>query len=149
MENLLRICEAGGVPVKVFARGAQVLTEDEESEVLMVLKSGSVQVSREESELSVISTPGAVFGEISILVGGAHMATVTATEESEFYVIENGDQWVKHCPNLLPNLAFLLASRLKAMTFYVTEVERGLHERDEKLKILNHALGKAPSMDTA
>lgn len=102
------------------------MTEGEDSEVLVVLKSGRVSVSREGSELTVISNPRAVFGEISILVGGAHMATVTATEESDFYVIENGEQWVRHCPNLLPNLAFLLASRLKAMTFYVTEVERGL-----------------------
>jgi len=126
MENLLKICEAGRAPVKAFAKGAQALTEGEDSEVLVVLKSGRVSVSREGSELTVISNPRAVFGEISILVGGAHMATVTATEESDFYVIENGEQWVRHCPNLLPNLAFLLASRLKAMTFYVTEVERGL-----------------------
>ena len=72
------------------------------------------------------------------------MATVTAAEECECYVIENGEEWVRHCPNLLPDLAFLLASRLKALTFYVTEVERGLHEREEKLKILNHALAGPP-----
>jgi len=139
--KLLRICEAGRIPITIYDKEDQILTEDETSELLVVLKSGSVAVSREGSELTKISAPGSVFGEISILVGGAHMATVTAAEECECYVIENGEDWVKHFPNLLPDLAFLLASRLKALTFYVSEVERGLNEREEKLKILNHALG--------
>ncbi len=147
MEKLLKICEAGWIPVKAFAKGEAVLKEGDASEVLLVLKSGSVSVSREGTELSVISEPGSVFGEISILVGGAHMATVTAAEDSEFYMLENGEQWVEHCPNLLPNLAFLLASRLKALTFYVSEIERGLVERDEKIKLLNHALGSVPAPD--
>ncbi|MEM9016075.1 MAG: Crp/Fnr family transcriptional regulator [Verrucomicrobiota bacterium] len=147
MKKLIELCEAGHVPVRKFRVGEKILAEGTESEVLVVLKTGSVSVSREGIEVSSISEPGSVFGEISILIGGAHMATVTATEESEFYVIENGEQWVLHCPNFLPNLAFLLASRLKALTFYVSEVERGIGERDQKIRLLHHAIGMSPSAE--
>ena len=67
MEKLLRICEAGRIPLTVYNKGDQILTESEISEVLVVLRSGSVVVSREGSELTTVSAPGSVFGEISPL----------------------------------------------------------------------------------
>tara|TARA_R110000850_G_scaffold60524_1_gene138826 strand:+ start:920 stop:1393 length:474 start_codon:yes stop_codon:yes gene_type:complete len=144
MESILHLCEKHDLPRHRIESGTTVLREGEEGSTLFVLKQGGVRVLRDGIELSVITYPGALFGEISVLVGGAHMATVTTTEDSEFYIIQNAGDILEEHPELGVPVAFVLASRLKSVTFYLAGLEKEFGAREEKISMLNRALMGSP-----
>ncbi len=72
---------------------------------LFVLIAGSVKVVRDDSELSRIDEPGAIFGEVPLLLGTPVAASVIATSPSRFYVIEDGATFQRDNPDFTPEVA--------------------------------------------
>jgi len=62
-----------------------LLPEGQTSGHLYVLKSGSIEVLRGEMQVAVVEEPGAVFGEMSVLLNRPHTATVRALTPIEVY----------------------------------------------------------------
>src|SRR5690242_17098783 len=54
----------------------------------LFLKSGAVEVVKDGVQLAEVSAPGAVFGELALLMDQPHTADVRATEQSEFHVAD-------------------------------------------------------------
>jgi len=54
---------------------------------LMILNNGAVTVVKEGVEIVKVTEPGAVFGELSALLGLPHTANVHALEDLEFHVV--------------------------------------------------------------
>jgi CRP-like cAMP-binding protein len=52
---------------------------------LLILRKGVVAVLKEGVEIATVTEPGAVFGEVSVLLDQPHMADVRALEVSQFY----------------------------------------------------------------
>lgn len=141
MNPILSYCEQHDVPIRTFQPGETVFEEGVEEDLLFVMKGGNVSVRREAVELSAIDYAGALFGEVSVLVGGAHTATVVAVDESAFYVIENGTAFLKEHPELGLHVAFVLASRLKAITSNMAKLDHEMGDQEEELDLMTDLVG--------
>jgi small-conductance mechanosensitive channel/CRP-like cAMP-binding protein len=80
---------------KIFARGETITRQGERGETFYIIKSGKVLVSARDDEGRTTflrdMAAGEFFGEISLLTGEPRSATVTAVEDSEFFVVEKED----------------------------------------------------------
>lgn len=111
-------------PLRVFEPGDLVLTEGSTTGRLLFLKSGAVDVVMDEVELTRVDQPGAVFGDISLLLGAPHTADVRAVHSSSFHVVEDGEAFLKAEPLATLYLATVLAGRLDAVNHLVVEAAR-------------------------
>jgi len=122
------------LPVTQYSAGEDVLTAGSSTGRLLVLKSGAVEVVKDGVQIAKVSTPGAVFGELSILLDQPHTADVRALEQSEFHIAD--------APILLANdstvtlyVAAILARRLDSANQALIEVKRQLQAGDPRSSI--------------
>jgi CRP-like cAMP-binding protein len=87
---------------------------------LYVLKEGQLEVLRDGKHVSTIKTPGAVVGEMSVLLDTPQSATVRAITEVEYFVIDNALDILNTHPDWLLQIARLLAQRVNATTALLT-----------------------------
>ena len=78
----------------------------------------------------MVPTPGAVVGEMSVLLDMPQSATVRAITEVDFFVIDNALDVLHGHPDWLLQIARLLAQRVNATTALLTR------DRDEGEMIL-------------
>ena len=78
---------------------------------LLILKEGAVEVVKDGVEIAKVAEPGAVFGELSVLLGQPHTADVRALEPSQFHVADAG-ALLRVEPFALLYVATVLARRL-------------------------------------
>ena len=64
------------LPVAAYRAGETVLAAGTTSGRLLVLKTGAVEVMKDGMQLAEVSEPGAVFGELSMLLDQPHTADV-------------------------------------------------------------------------
>ena len=76
------------LPVATYQVGETVLAAGTTSGRLLVLKTGAVEVMKDGMQIAEVSEPGAVFGELSMLLDQPHTADVRALEVTEFHVAD-------------------------------------------------------------
>src|SRR3954471_14374953 len=81
---------SAGLPEVTLPGGAVLIAEGEVHGLLYVLVDGAVEVSRAGSRLRVVDEPGAVFGEMSALLGGPATATVRAVRQTRLRRSDDG-----------------------------------------------------------
>jgi CRP-like cAMP-binding protein len=121
-----------GFPLRVFEPGDVVLSEGSTSGRLLFLKSGAVDVVMDEIDLTRVDQPGAVFGEIGLLLGTGHTANVLAVQSSSFFVVEDGAAFLKAEPLAALYLATVLAGRLDAVNHLVVDARRRATESGQR-----------------
>lgn len=104
--------------------GAVLLLQGGRSGALYVLKSGRLEVSRDGTVVATVEQPGAIFGEISVLLDIPHSASVQAVSGAELYVIENAAQALEARPGWMMQIAKLLAQRVLSTTAALVESQR-------------------------
>ncbi len=141
MRELLALSE--GLPLREVEPGEVLVREGERSGVLFVLERGALTVARAGVTVAVISAPGSLVGEVAVLVGGDHSATVTATIPSAVRVAEDGEAFLRSSPEVLLVVAREVAQRLQGLVGYVVELKiqqsdgPGLEVMDEILARLS------------
>jgi CRP-like cAMP-binding protein len=90
---------------------------------LFVLVDGAVKVLRQNVEVATIGDPGAIFGEISLLLGVPHTATVTTSDVSRFYVIEDGAAFMRDNPEVMLHISRMLALRVHLLSAYLADIK--------------------------
>jgi CRP-like cAMP-binding protein len=113
------------LPVAHYEYGECVLAAGGSSGRLLVLKSGAVEVVKDGARLALVAEPGAMFGELSLLLGRPHTADVRATARTEFYVADAA-RLLADDPATLAYVAVLLARRLDATNQALVEVRHQL-----------------------
>src|SRR5262245_1094555 len=83
-----------GQDVRQFSPGEIVMEQNSPAGPLLVLLEGEVEILRDDVRVAKSAEPGAVFGEMSVLLGCAHTATVRALKPSRFALIENPRQFL-------------------------------------------------------
>ena len=106
-----------------FNPGEVVVKEATPGGIVYVLISGSVTVSLKGKEIAKISKPGQLFGEIASIKGCNHGATVTASSESEFFVIDNFITYLKQNPEDSIKVLKILCDRITDMNQNCTDNE--------------------------
>ena len=138
MATVTDLCK--DLPCQTFPAGACVLEEGKRAGVLYVLANGSVEIVKGEFQITTVSEPGSFFGEVSVLLGMPHMATVRTLEDSSFYVAENPLEFLQSQPVIALSLARLLAKRLQFVTSYLVDLKQQFAEHDNHLGIVDEVL---------
>jgi CRP-like cAMP-binding protein len=83
---------------------------------LYVLRQGEVEIERDGIYINSTSQPGAIFGEMSLLLDIPHSATVRAVTDIEVFVIDDALKVLEANPGWTLQIARLLAQRVNATT---------------------------------
>jgi CRP-like cAMP-binding protein len=140
-----------GHKVENFEAGRIVIEQGTASGPLFVLIQGEVEVLRDNVRVAKASEPGAVFGEMSVLLGSPHTATIRTLKPSAFATIENPRQFLEASAEASLHVAGLLAARLDALTRYLADVKQQYegHDHlgmvDDVLDTLMHHQPRRPS----
>ena len=99
------------LPVVTYQAGETVIAEGSRTGRLLILGKGSVVIVKEDTEIAQVTEPGAVFGELSVLLDQPHTAEVRALEISRFHVA-NATTLFAQDPIAVLYVAAVLARRL-------------------------------------
>jgi CRP-like cAMP-binding protein len=120
---------AAGMPAQDLTAeaGHVILRQGERMGVLYVMESGKVEVVKNGAQICTVSEPGAVFGELSILLGCYQNATVRTLLPSHFKVVEKAEQYLDRNPKAAYQLARMLAKRLSLLDSHFAELKSKLN----------------------
>jgi CRP/FNR family transcriptional regulator, cyclic AMP receptor protein len=111
------------LPVVTYQAGETVLSAASTTGRLLILKEGAVAVVKEGVEIARVAEPGAVFGELSVLLDQPHTADVHALETSQFHVADAATM-LRIDPIALLYVATVLAQRLDSANRGLLELKR-------------------------
>jgi CRP-like cAMP-binding protein len=122
MREMLEYC-IGGIRQNVPA-GAVVVHEGGRTGHLYVLIEGRLEVIKGDTVVASITEPGAVLGEMSVLLDQSHTATVRAASDSVIYQIDDAASFLRRQPGVALVIARMLAQRLNAANTYLADIKR-------------------------
>ena len=114
------------------APGDVVCHEGDQSGAIWVLVSGTLSVTKAGVAVNRIDRPGAIIGEIAVLLGTGNTASVVAETPSRLRVAHDGAALLRSQPELATHVATGLAERLNFVTTYLAD--------------LKHQYGAAPGL---
>lgn len=135
---LEKACE--GLPQVAFPAGHGLITQGAVGGKLLVLIDGAVKVVRDGVEVASIDEPGAMFGEMSLLLGLPHTASVTAARECHFFVIDDGAAFMAAHPDILLHLSRMLALRVHLLSGYLADLKTQFADHDSHLGMVHDIL---------
>jgi CRP-like cAMP-binding protein len=101
------------LPVVTYQAGETVIAEGSRTGRLLILAKGLVAIVKEGTEIAQVAEPGAIFGELSLLLDQPHTADVRAVETSQLHVA-NATTLLSQYPIAFRYVATVLANRLDA-----------------------------------
>jgi CRP/FNR family transcriptional regulator, cyclic AMP receptor protein len=97
--------------VATYQPGETVIVDGSKSGRWLILKKGTVAIRKNGTEIAQVTEPGAIFGELSLLLDQPHTADVLALETSQFHVA-NAATLLAENPIAMVYIATVLAHRL-------------------------------------
>ena len=104
--------------------GTLLIREGETTGHLFVLIEGRLEVVKGDTVVAVITEPGAILGEMSVLLAQPHTATVRAATTSTIYEFSDAAAFLREQPGVALLIARLLAQRLNVATSYLADIKR-------------------------
>jgi CRP-like cAMP-binding protein len=138
MRAILDHC-SGGVR-RQLPEGTSFIHEGGKTGHLFVLIEGKVEVVKSDSIVALISEPGAVFGEMSVLLGQPHSATVRTATDSVLYEFEDAASFLRDQPEVALLIARLLAQRLHVATTYLADLMHQYADHGTHLAMVGEVL---------
>ncbi len=138
MREILRLC--AGMPERSVAAGETILREGDRTGVLFILIDGTVEILKADVQVNTVSDPGAIFGEMSILLDAAHMATVRTLAPSRFHVAEDGAAFLHGDPKVALAVSRILARRLHAMITYLADLKHQFEDHGDHLGMVDEVI---------
>jgi CRP/FNR family transcriptional regulator, cyclic AMP receptor protein len=126
-----------GQPKRELATGELLIEEGEAGGELYVLEKGRLVVERDGVEIARIIEPGALIGEISVLLGIDHSATVRAAVPSIVRVIEDGIPFLERTPLMALHVATLACERLDRTSAVLVELRKETEGKASEQGILS------------
>src|SRR6266446_3584273 len=120
MRDILEYC-IGGLRRNVSA-GTDVVHGGGRSGHLYVLIEGRLEVVKGDTVVASIAEPGAVLGEMSVLLDKPHTATVRAASKSMIYEINDAASFLRQQPAVAILIARMLAQRLNVANTYLADL---------------------------
>ena len=111
------------LPQRMFERGEVVVREGDTAGGIWVLASGALLVRKAGVVVNHITRPGAIVGEVSVLLGSAYSATVEATERCVLHHAADGQALLDSHPAITRLVAVGLAERLNFVTTYLADLK--------------------------
>lgn len=108
----------------LLAAGKQLIRQGESSGHLYVLVDGRLDIIKGDTVVATVAEPGAILGEMSVLLKQSHTATVRAAVDTEIYQINDAVRFLREQPEVALLVATQLAQRLNAATTYLADIKR-------------------------
>jgi CRP-like cAMP-binding protein len=128
------------LPVTVYEAGETVLSAGSKTGQLFILRRGEAEVVKDGQQIAVVSEPGAVFGELAVMLDKPHTADVRALQRSEFHVVKASSLLSENVAALL-YVSAMLARRLDTANELIVEIKKEL-EADKRPGVISRALDK-------
>lgn len=128
------------LPTASFATGDTLLQAGTRSGRLYFLVSGRCAVRRDGIVVTRIGQPGAVFGEMSLLLDTPHTADVVALDPTVCRLVENAGTYLLQRPQMMAYVAAVLAHRLDAATRYLVDVKAQFADSGSHLAMIDEVL---------
>ncbi|HXI07966.1 MAG: Crp/Fnr family transcriptional regulator [Bradyrhizobium sp.] len=138
MRDILEYCIGGAK--RSVAAGAEVLHEGGRTGHLYVLIEGRLEVIKGDAVVAVITEPGAVLGEMSVLLDKPHTATVRAAQDATLYEIDDAAAFLRKQPAVAILIARLLAQRLNAANTYLADLKHQYADHGTHLAMVGEVL---------
>ncbi|HQZ11926.1 MAG TPA: cyclic nucleotide-binding domain-containing protein [Devosia sp.] len=122
---------AAALPVMVLAPRGVLVTEGARTGKLYILKSGNLEVVRDGSVVAGFGNAGAIVGEMSVLLGQPHSATVRSRYGAEVFVVDDPIGFMDAYPPVAREIAQALAIRLKKTTALLVDMRQQAKERQD------------------
>jgi CRP-like cAMP-binding protein len=122
MHDMLAL--SASLPAVEFRTGDIVVEEGGSSGALWVLVSGALRVRKGPVVVNTVTRPGALIGEIAVLLDGTNSATVEATEPSVLRHAADGKALLASDPLIARLVAIGLAERLNVVTTYLADLKQ-------------------------
>jgi CRP-like cAMP-binding protein len=130
MKDMLTL--SAHLPEIAFAPGDVIVHEGGSAGPVWVLVSGALQVRKDNVLINTVTRPGALLGEISLLLNSVFSASVEAAEPSVMRYAADGSAFLSSDPAVTTLVAVGLAERLNFVTTYLAD--------------LRHQYGDAPGL---
>jgi CRP/FNR family transcriptional regulator, cyclic AMP receptor protein len=114
---------SASLPDVAFAPGEVVVREGGADGALWVLVSGALRVTKGGVVVNTVSRPGALIGEVAVLLDAPHGATVEATAPSVLRRAADGAALLAADPAVTRLVAIGLAERLNVVTTYLADLK--------------------------
>jgi CRP/FNR family transcriptional regulator, cyclic AMP receptor protein len=114
-----------GLPIVTYQAGETVIVDGSKTGRLLILRKGSVAIVKEDTEIATVTEPGAVFGELSILLDQPHTADVRALGTSQFHVADATTLLAQN-PIAVLYVATVMAHRLDAANHALIQLKHQL-----------------------
>ncbi len=118
IQGVQRLISQKHLPLKRVNRGDRLITPQDDSPAMYVVKTGSFAIFRERGDARIPlgrAEPGDVLGEMKLVAGGSRSATVEAEQSSQVYVIDVAEFYKNSygIPNWFIGLIRSLVNRLR------------------------------------
>jgi CRP-like cAMP-binding protein len=111
------------LPLVEAGSGDEVVSQGGPSGGVWILFTGALQVFKGDVAVNTITKTGAIIGEMSVLLGTDHGATVVATEPSTLRYAEDGHAFLFGDPEITKLIAIGLAERLNFVSTYLADLK--------------------------
>jgi CRP/FNR family cyclic AMP-dependent transcriptional regulator len=127
------------LPSVEYGPGSTILAAGSSTGRLLVLESGRVEVVKDGIPIDTVDEPGAVFGELAVLLDQPHGADVRALETSTFRVAD-ARTFLRTDPTAALHVAIILARRLEAANHHLIDVRRQLLDTEQPRSVIGDTL---------
>lgn len=110
-------------PIVALGDGESILVEGERSPAIYVLVRGELEVQVRGRAIVRISEPGAIVGEIGLLLDQPATADVVAVGQADVHRIEGSEELFARSPQFMGFVATMLAQRLAQVSSYLSDLQ--------------------------
>ena len=126
-----------GQPKRELARGETLIEAGEAGGELYVLERGRLVVERDGVTLATITEEGALIGEMRVLLGVDHSATVRAEAATTLRVIADAIPFLERTPLMALHVATLACERLDRTSALLVELRKETEGKAEEQGLLS------------
>jgi CRP-like cAMP-binding protein len=130
-----------GQPARDLSAGETLIEAGEAGGELYVLERGRLVVERDGVTLATITEPGALIGEMSVLLGVDHSATVRAEAPTTIRVIADAMPFLERTPLMALHVATLACERLDRTSALLVELRKETEGRASEQGLLSRIFG--------
>ena len=131
---------AADLPAESLPPGAVLIAEGAEPGRMLVLESGTVTVERDGVAVARIDSPGAVLGEMSVVLDKPATATLRAASDVRVKVVADPQAFLLERPGAALAVLRTTASRLDGLTQYLADVKTQLAGQEGHLGMVGTIL---------
>ena len=128
------------LPARTFAAGEMLMDEGTAESELFFLMRGAVEVRKGGEVITRIRERGAMFGEMSVLLGCPRTASVHAAADVECRVATGPAEFLRQNPEVMFYVARVLARRLDSLNRYLVDVKQQLRAQEGHVGMIDEVL---------